>query len=531
MDDLHETPQTPDREKFAPEWEDDASSATEKPKQKGQTLLSWCFIILFVIGIVVLQTLKRGEEEPADASSNPGQASPILQMQARYAVGAVNSLPVGEEREALLKQLSSMRQGSWQERFSYVVLVGELLGPAKALEEINHALTTQHEPLDIESKEVELFYALQKLYKDYNRLNWQSSLSESQRTLIREELGWFGELALAPQPTSEPGKEFPATVGGPVSVVYADTRYPPPGDREQALQPAYRTFMTIFGAGVGVVVLGGLGFIGLVVLGSLALAGVVKGGLKTGSGVGGIYAETFAIWLPVFLGLNMAAQAWAPSKYVLLCSGAAFFLSLVVLFWPSLRGVSARTMLGEIGLTANGKPLREILWGFACYLMTLPFMILGFVLILLFVFLQQRIQQMWSGEEGDGGASSLQGASHPIVDHLANVEWGLVLQIFLVASIAAPIVEEIMFRGVLYRHLRELTGRWGFALSAVVSALVASFIFAVIHPQGFLAIPALMALAFGFNIAREWRNSVIPAMIAHGLNNGLVLMVVILAMN
>jgi membrane protease YdiL (CAAX protease family) len=34
--------------------------------------------------------------------------------------------------------------------------------------------------------------------------------------------------------------------------------------------------------------------------------------------------------------------------------------------------------------------------------------------------------------------------------------------------------------------------------------------------------PALMGLAMAFTLAREWRGTLLPAMIAHGLNNGLV---------
>jgi membrane protease YdiL (CAAX protease family) len=31
-----------------------------------------------------------------------------------------------------------------------------------------------------------------------------------------------------------------------------------------------------------------------------------------------------------------------------------------------------------------------------------------------------------------------------------------------------------------------------------------------------------MALAFGFSLAREWRGTLVPAIVAHGLNNGMV---------
>jgi membrane protease YdiL (CAAX protease family) len=112
--------------------------------------------------------------------------------------------------------------------------------------------------------------------------------------------------------------------------------------------------------------------------------------------------------------------------------------------------------------------------------------------------------------------------SHPVVQILVSPSWWQRIQVLLIASVAAPIVEETMFRGVLYRHLRDASRRLGTVLSILLSGTLVSFVFAVIHPQGIIAVPALMALAYGFTIIREWRGSVIPCMVAHGLNNGIV---------
>ena len=35
--------------------------------------------------------------------------------------------------------------------------------------------------------------------------------------------------------------------------------------------------------------------------------------------------------------------------------------------------------------------------------------------------------------------------------------------------------------------------------------------------------PALMALACGFTLMREWRGTVVPSMIMHAISNGLVM--------
>jgi membrane protease YdiL (CAAX protease family) len=119
--------------------------------------------------------------------------------------------------------------------------------------------------------------------------------------------------------------------------------------------------------------------------------------------------------------------------------------------------------------------------------------------------------------------------AHPIVFMDTKGWWNKALLLFL-ACVAAPLVEETMFRGVLHRHLRGATQRFGSFLSIVLSGTIASFIFAAIHPQGLIAIPALMALAYGFTILREWRGTLIPAMIAHGFNNGIMLTALMLIM-
>jgi membrane protease YdiL (CAAX protease family) len=97
--------------------------------------------------------------------------------------------------------------------------------------------------------------------------------------------------------------------------------------------------------------------------------------------------------------------------------------------------------------------------------------------------------------------------------------------------VVAPVVEETMFRGVLYRHLRGASSRLRPALSVIVSALVVSFLFAVIHPQGFLGVPPLMALALAFTLVREWRGTLLPPMIAHAVNNGVATLMLALMLS
>jgi membrane protease YdiL (CAAX protease family) len=107
------------------------------------------------------------------------------------------------------------------------------------------------------------------------------------------------------------------------------------------------------------------------------------------------------------------------------------------------------------------------------------------------------------------------------------------VQVLLLAVVCAPLVEEIMFRGVLYRHLRDVlvpatASRTRQLVGIVLAMFAVSFLFAAIHPQGMLAVPGLMSLALIFNLFREWRGTLIPAMIAHGINNAVATLFLII---
>jgi membrane protease YdiL (CAAX protease family) len=64
-----------------------------------------------------------------------------------------------------------------------------------------------------------------------------------------------------------------------------------------------------------------------------------------------------------------------------------------------------------------------------------------------------------------------------------------------------------------------------------MSVVLVSFIFAAIHPQGWVAIPALMGIAVGMNLMREWRGSLLPSMLVHGISNGIVTSVLFLLLS
>ncbi len=104
---------------------------------------------------------------------------------------------------------------------------------------------------------------------------------------------------------------------------------------------------------------------------------------------------------------------------------------------------------------------------------------------------------------------------NPQFDVVAPIgfSWFAFLGMLLTVGALVPIVEEVLFRGILYRWLRE---RWGVPGAAVVSALC----FSVLHGIPWL-IPAIAVLGILLAIIYENGGSVWPSVLAHGLYNSI----------
>jgi membrane protease YdiL (CAAX protease family) len=516
--------------------------APPAPRKRGWPVTAWV-VILLLTAFVTLHQMLRKESAGGVAQENE-MGLVLVQMQARYLVGLA-SFPMGRGEAALYEQAKAYNTGPLPQRLRFIALAGELAGPEEALRQLDELdrKVAEHGVKPTQDQRA-VGAALRRLYGDYTRLRPDApSVGPSERQLLRTQLGWFGELALAPAgipPTWQaalalggpPVVATPAAASDPVlpAVAVAAQRYADthrPEARKPVLAPAERTFLTLVGTAIFAVLVGLGGFIGLIVLAILWFTGNLRGGLGCGSLHGGVYAETFAVWLLLFGALNWGSGYLPLEVPRLPAAGLTMLLSLLALAWPVVRGIPWRQVRAEIGWTAGRQPVVEPLAGAAWYAMALPMLTLGALLMLVLMLVQRSLAG--EGPPGDNFGPTA-GASHPIIVMVAGSDWWVRLQVFVLAAVIAPIVEETMFRGVLYRHLREATCGVRAVWSVLLSATVVSFLFAVIHPQGLVAVPALMALAYAFCLAREWRGSLIAPMVAHGINNGLLMLLLMLAL-
>jgi hypothetical protein len=87
------------------------------------------------------------------------------------------------------------------------------------------------------------------------------------------------------------------------------------------------------------------------------------------------------------------------------------------------------------------------------------------------------------------------------------------LWLFPGIAIIGPIVEEILFRGVLYPYLRA-------RMRIFVAVVLAAALFSVVHVIPILLLPLFVA-GVALTLVTERYDSIIPAIVLHGLFNGL----------
>ena len=91
------------------------------------------------------------------------------------------------------------------------------------------------------------------------------------------------------------------------------------------------------------------------------------------------------------------------------------------------------------------------------------------------------------------------------------------VQVLLIV-VAAPVSEEVCFRGMLFGGLRE-------RLPRLAAALISASIFGALHATtGLSAVPPLIAFGFILALLYEKTGSIVPGILLHMLNNSIALL-------
>ncbi len=206
-------------------------------------------------------------------------------------------------------------------------------------------------------------------------------------------------------------------------------------------------------------------------------------------------------------------KAGASKDTLIIGSLFAQWLVLLSIFWPVVRGMPFARWKQEIGWSAPRGLLREIGAGFAGYLAGLPIYFGMAVVVVLITFLISALT-----------GSEPRPAGNRLTDVLEGGGTFELILVFLLATVWAPIVEESIFRGCLFRHLRRRTG-------LILAALGSAAVFAVLHGYVIQGLFMVGTLGFWFALMREWRGNIIATATAHALHNGVVMTIMLIALS
>jgi membrane protease YdiL (CAAX protease family) len=237
---------------------------------------------------------------------------------------------------------------------------------------------------------------------------------------------------------------------------------------------------------------------------------------------GSVYLETFVVFVGAFLGLQLLNELVGqvvPAESAQVAGLGLQWLLVPVAAWPLVRGVPWNRWRSQVGLVAPRGVLREVGAGVVGYLAGLP--LLGVAVAATGVVIVLRGMMQGGGVETGEPVLGPSGPSNPVFELAAGA--GPLERVLLVSLVVvwAPVVEELVLRGSLYRHLR---GRLGWVVSAGVSALL----FGVLHQYDALLLLPVITLGGVFAGVREWRGSLIGCMTGHALHNGTVIGLVLL---
>lgn len=211
----------------------------------------------------------------------------------------------------------------------------------------------------------------------------------------------------------------------------------------------------------------------------------------------GVVAVLLLAVISVFLGVAMEAVRAAgllsrieAFRVLAPASVAAMFL-LVWAFAVRKRGGSLADLglkksrwLGDFGLAVLGE-------------VAVLLVVMGYATLLLYLAKTKLPQQ-------------------PVVELFGRSGAGIALAVLYVA-VLAPIGEELFFRGFIYGTMRQRWGvRWGMVASAGL--------FALFHVHPLLYVP-MFSIGVALALLYQYRGTLVPAIMLHGLNNLLALVI------
>jgi membrane protease YdiL (CAAX protease family) len=447
---------------------DSESGNTDDPSSPNRKQRRAGIVISWLLILAAVATTQIPQYRQGRHATQPGVTQDLpLQMIGRYIVGMKSLLGNIPAVDLSIPQINKALQNSENSRkdLFYIPILRELTTREEALTMLEQ-IVAEPSNKDI-AQDAPLFL---QLYRQGS-----ASLTQEQYRSI-ERYGWIGRLALSQdKPPSDPL-------------------------RRSVISSALQTFVAAVVFIMGLLVAFTAGLVLLIIAVVFSAKKRLHARFSPAEDPGVSLLEAFAIFITGLIVLPALAQ-WLSPGYQLVASLSTFPAILVALAWPHFRGSKWNDIRTALGWHRGQGFFREVASGILGYLAGLPLLAVAIIPVLLI-------------SQSTGSVPS-----HPIVNEISRDPVTMIL-IMGLACIWAPIVEETFFRGLLFGYFRR---RLHWSLAGVSTGLL----FAVIHPQGWIAVPVLAAIGFTLSAIREWRGSIIASMAAHSLNNGAVLLLAI----
>lgn len=486
----------------ARDWPNEARPEPREPDPGSRKagLITWLVLVPVLIAVVALQQLsvsmatKAAEEQVQEI--HPAGRGETFGLMSRFTVRAEHTTRWLEKKET-----ASINAGSYMsslegvaespaDRVRLAIVAAEVQSAQDGLDRLDDA---SYEILQMsEALEPEYVTGLLDDIEILDRLYSGEALSDEESQRLIDHHGWHGWLALSfGKDNDDPARKELIDGGG----------------------------VLLLGlGGFAVLVLAALlaGFVIAIVLIIKLGVGTLRLRFVPPAPGGSVYLETFAVFVGFFLVLQVISSLLEGVVPVWAQYGLQWLVALSLL-WPLVRGVSVARWRADMGFVAPRGVFREIGAGIMVYLASVPLYFLAALFSFVLVVVREMIANSVSSGEGPAVQPPM---SNPVFEMLETSDVLSLVVLGSLITVWAPLVEEGIMRGALFRHLR---GRMHFIVAAIVSALL----FGALHQYDMLMLAPVIALGASFAFIREWRGSLIGCMTAHAIHNATIFMLVV----
>lgn len=467
------------------------------PGTRTSRLIALMLALLLGGGLLVTQNLipvravfeAMPEVAAESAEVPPPWAGDPMSLAGRFAIRS-KGLPAGFAGEPgeILKAVDAYARTP-EARVRGAIVAAELVGVDEAVDRLED-MRDSFDPDGALAADVEDLLAIYRA-EAVDGVSGRDVVPESAADRLMTHHGYFGEVALSHGlADSDPAREPLITGGGALLAL-------------------------MMGLLVGLAIVALLGFAAFVTAIVLIGMGKIRPAFAPPEPGGSVFLESFALFAGGFLvlvfGIDLLARVVNDEVWLTVIQLVAQWVLLACPLWPLMRGMRWNAFCRAIGWHRGRGVFREIGAGVVGYFAGLPLLAMGMGIALGLA----ALVSLWRLGRGLGEAPP---PSNAVFELAGSQNPALLLAVFLLATVWAPLCEESIFRGALYRHLR---GRVGVVASAIVSALV----FGLCHQYGPVLVMPVVMLGVTFALMREWRGSLIASITAHAMHNATVTIV------